>query len=327
MKLSYRYVVSGLGLVLLLFPMLTIGCASQPQAPGTVSSAGGDSNTNPIAKDFAAFEVGPLTVSRNGVSVDEAATVSTSVKNTGGIQGTYEAVLTIDGKQFAKKDVSINPGGTESVSFQVTKNAPGTYDLAIDNSSAKLYVYKWPYTIQYDLGNTLGESLSLTGDYGYIVHFTPPATPFKIQKIEVYAQAGVNKDSDWYDRFVTVRIWNSDRTKQLWSVELPWRDFWNDVGSFWKEIQVPNVRADGDFYVEIVTHSDQFGGDIGASPWTPLDKPEIFVGYDRPNPYITSTVSTTETTSGISNMGQPVQVPVKYQGLNWLIRVEGDGSL
>ena len=327
MKLSYRYLVFVLGIVLLLFPILAVGCGPQSQAPGTVSSSDSGKVTNPIPKDYAQFEVGALKVARSGVSVGETATVSTSVTNTGGIPGIYKAVLTIDGKQADQKDVSVGPGESQSVSFQVTKTAPGTYELAIDNSSATLNVYKWPYTIQYDLGNVAQQSLSLSGDYGHIVHFTPPATPFKIQKIDVYGQANVNKDSDWYDRFVTVRIWNSDRTQQLWSANFPWRDFWNDVGSFWKEIQVPNVSANGDFYVEIVTHSDQFGGEIGSAPSGPDFKPAIFVAYDRPNPYQTSTVSTTLTPSGISKMGQPVEVPVKYQGLNWLIRVEGDGSL
>jgi hypothetical protein len=310
-----------------LFPILVAGCGPQPQATSTVSSPEGANANNPIPKDFAEFEVGPLTVVRNGVGIGEAATVSASVTNTGGIQGTYNAVLKVDGQQADQKDVAIGSGATELVSFQVTKNATGSYKLEIDGSSATLNVYQWPYTIQYDLGGTYGESLSLANDYGHIVHFTPPTTPFKIQKIDVYVQAIVSTDSDWDNRFVTVRIWDSGRTQQLWSADFPWRDFRNDVGSFWKTIQVPNVSTDGDFYVEIVTHSNQFQGEIVAWQWGPEVRPAIFVGYDRPNPYETSTISLTKTRSGISNMGQPVEIPTKYEGLNWLIRVDGDGSL
>ncbi len=323
MKLSYRHLVFVMGVVLLIFPVLAIGCGQQPQIPGTVSSSGG---TNPIAKEFVEFQVGPLNFSRNGASVGETVTVSTNVKNTGGIAGTYKAILIIDGKLAEQKDVSIGAGQTQPVSFQVTESAPGDYKLEINDLSAVLSVYKWPYTIKYDLGNASIEAWSLSGEYGHIVHFTPPATPFKIQKIDAYVQAVVNKDSEWYSKFVTVRIWNSDRTQQLWSANFPWRDFWNDVGSFWKEIQVPNISTDGDFYVEIVTHSNQFGSDIGAAP-NPDVVPAVFVYYDRPNPYQTTPVPTTVTRSGVSIMGQPVEVPVKYQGLNWLIRVEGDGSL
>jgi hypothetical protein len=327
MKLAHRYLIFGLGLVLLLFPILVVGCGPQSQAPGTVSSSEGTNANNPIPKDFAEFEVGPLTVVRDGVSIGEAAMVSTSVTNTGGIQGTYNAVLTVNGQKADQKDVVIGPGATELVSFQVSENAAGSYKLEIDGSAATLNVYQWPYTIQYDLGNTYGESVSLSNDYGHIVRFTPPTTPFKIQNIAVYVQASVSQDSEWDNRFVTVRIWNSGRTQQLWSVDLPWRDFRMDVVSFWKNIQVPNVSTDGDFYVEIVTHSNQFQGEMAAWQWGPEVRPAIFVGYDRPNPYQTSTISLTETRSGISDMGQPVEIPTKYQGLNWLIRVEGDGSL
>lgn len=324
----YRYLIFAVGLILLLFPVSAIGCGSQSSIPGagTVSSDGANA-TNPIPKDYAEFAVGPLTVTRSGVSVGETATVSTNVINTGGVKGTYTAVLTVDGQQAGKEDVSIGPGGTGTVTFQVTKNATGSYKLSIDDSAATLNVYQWPYKIQYDLGSATGELLSVAGDYGHIVHFSPPTTPFKIQKIEVYVQAIVAEESEWTDKLVTVRIWNSGRNQQLWSVDFPWRAFWNETGSFWKEIDVPNVSADGDFYVEMVTHSNQFQGETVAWPWGSEVRPAIFVGYDRPGQYISSGVSTTETRSGISIMGQPVEVPDKYQGLNWLIRVYGDGSL
>jgi hypothetical protein len=326
MKLVHRYLIFGLGIVLLLLPTLLAGCGPQLQPPGTTSSPEG-TNANPIPKNYADFEVGALSVVRNGVSIGEAAKVSTTVTNTGGVQGTYNAVLTIDGKQAEQKDVSIDPGASQSVSFQVTENSPGSYKLEIGGSTAMLNVYQWPISLQYDLGNTYGEALSLSNDYGHIVRFTPPTTPFTIQSINAYVQASVSTDSDWDNRFVTVRIWNSSRTQQLWSIDLPWRDFRIDVGSFWQTIPVPNIRTDGDFYVEIVTHSTQFQGEMAAWSWGPEVRPALFLGYDRPNPYQGSTISSTETRSGISEMGQPVEVPAKYQGINWLIRVEGDGSL
>jgi hypothetical protein len=323
---GYRYLIFTLGLVLLLLPISAIGCTQSTPGAGTVSPDGAKA-TNPIPKAYADFTVGPLTVTRSGVSAGEMATVATSVTNTGGVQGTYTAVLRINGKEASKKDVSIGPGAAEAVTFQITENVPGSYNLAIGNSATTLNVYQWPYKIQYDLGSVYGEPLSISGDFGHIVHFSPPTTPFKIQKIEVYVQAMVAKESEWTDKLVTVRIWDSGRNNILWSTELPWRAFWNETGSFWKEINVPNVAANGDFYVEIVTHSNQFGEEIVAWPWGSEVRPAIFVGYDRPSQYESATISTTETRSGISNMGQPVAIPVKYQGLNWLIRVYGDGSL
>ncbi len=325
MKLSHRYLIVGMGLLLLLFPVLAVGCG--PQAiPGIVSSPSGP-GANPIPKAYAEFEVGGLSVVRPAVTVGETAKVSTSITNTGGVQGTYKAVLTVNGKKAGEQDVAVAPGANVPISFQVSENQPGSYILEIGGISATLDVYTWPYTIKYDLNNVYGESLSLSNDYGHIVHFTPPAAPFKIQKIDVYVQASVDKDTEWDNKFVTVRIWNSARTQQLWTVELPWRDFRLDVLSFWKTIDVPNVVAAGDFYVEIVTHSNQFQGEMAAWPWGPEVRPAIFVGYDWPNPYQTKAVSISETRSGISENGQLVEIPSKYQGMNWLIRVTGDGSL
>lgn len=323
---GYRYLIFAIGLALLLIPVSMTGCTQLIPQAGTVSSDGANS-TNPIPKDYAEFEVGPLMVIRSAVSVGEMSTASTKVTNTGGVQGIYTAVLTIDGQQAGKKDVQIGPGKTEGVSFQVNRNAPGSYKLEIGNSTAILNVYQWPYRIQYDLGIATRELLTVAGDYGHIVRFSPPAVPFKIQKIEVYVQTVVAKDNDWMDKSVTMRIWDSGRNQQLWSTNFPWRAFWNEVGGFWKDIEVPNVSADGDFYVEIVTHSNQFQSELAAWPWEIGASPAIFVGYDRPNPYENLVIPLTETRSGISIMGQSVKIPVKYQGLNWLIRVDGDGSL
>jgi hypothetical protein len=320
-----RYSILVVGLILLLLPYAVLGCGTQ-SAPAAVPPNAANT-ANQITKEYADFVVGPLTASRSGVSVGETSTISTTITNTGGIEGAYSAVLKVNGQEAARKDVPIGPGASQVVTFQVTKDTAGSYELAVGNSKATLNVYQWPYIIQYDLGSATGELLSVAGDNGHIVHFTPPAIPFRVQEIDVYVQAIVANESEWTDKLITIRIWDSGKTRQLWSINLPWRAFWNETGGFWKQVDVPNVSVNGDFYVEMVTHSNQFGEGIIAWPWGSDVRPAIFVGYDRPNPYIESSVSTTETRSGISNMGQPVEAPGKYQGINWLIRVEGDGRL
>jgi len=325
----HRILISGL--VLLLIPISAVACSSQPQVTqgGEAASSGAAATTNPIVKTYADFEVGPLTVVRNGVSVGEVATVSTTVTNTGDVLGIYKAVLTVDGKQVDQKDVSVGPNGTEGFSFQVSRKAPGSYKLAIGDSAAILNVYEWPYTIMYDTGVPYGELLSVPGDYGHIVRFTPPAVPFRVQEIDVYVQARGRDESDWDNKFVTMRILDSGNN-QLWSKDLPWRFFWNETGSFWKEIDVPNVTVNGDFKVVIVTHSDQFGEEVVAWPWSTEVRPAIFMGYDKPkpSPYITTPVVLVETRSGVcDSMGNLIGLPDKYQGLDWLIHVDGEGRL
>jgi len=325
----YSFSVVGLILMLLSISAMACGPQSQISEVGGVPSSQADVPTNPIPKDYPDFEVGLLDITRSGVSSGEVATVSTTVTNTGDVKGVYKAVLFVDGKEAEQKDIPVGPKSAEKVTFQVAKSVPGSYKLEIGESAATLTVYKWPYKIQYDAGIASPDLLSVAGELGHMVHFSPPTTPFKIQKIEFYVQTRVVDESDWADRYATVRIWDSDRNKQLWSVNVPWRTFWDEKKSFWKEIDVPNIVANGDFYVEIVTHSEQFGDEIIATtPWVPEMPPAIFLGYDRPpNPYLTTPLSPEETNSNLSKMGEVVEVPVKYQGINWLIRAEGDGKL
>lgn len=327
MKKHNWYSILVAGLILTLLPISAVACGSQTGTPetGDVSSVG---TTDPLPKEYADFEVGPLTVQRSGVSVGETATVSTMVTNTGDVSGTYKAVLLVDGEEADQKEVFVGPKGTEGVTFQVTKNAPGSYKLAIGGSVATLSVYEWPYTIQYDLDDVQqNELLSVSGEYGHIVRFSPPAIPFKVQKITVYGQGRVNQESDWQDKYITMRIWDESATRQLWSEDFPWHVFWSETGNLWKDFDVPSVSVDGDFYVEIVTHSDQFDDEMVAWPWAGDIRPAIFLGWDRPSPHIDSPGVPFETRSGISDMGILIEIPTKYQGLNWLIRVEGSGEL
>ncbi|UCH50475.1 MAG: hypothetical protein JSV54_05500, partial [Chloroflexota bacterium] len=204
--------------------------------------------------------------------------------------------------------------------------AAGIYKLEIEKSAAVLTVYGWPYTIQYDDGTAHGELLSVSGDYGHMVHFSPPTTPFKVQKIKLYTNTVVADPSDW-ERLVSFRIWDSGGNRQVWTLDVPWQDFWDETAGFWQSVDVPDVSVNGDFYVEIVTHSDQFGEEIISYPWGPEVRPAIFLGHDKSKPYIDEAVALGMTRSGVSNMGQFIEIPTKYQGVNWLIRVEGDGSL
>lgn len=320
----YSFLVAGL--ILMLLPITVAACGTQSRVPGVGGGSTLPGVSSEVAKNYADFEVGPIIVTRNGVSVDETANVSATVTNSGGVGGVYKAVLLVDGKEVNKKDVSIGPKGSDIVVFQVTKASAGSYKLEIGKSAAVLNVYGWPYKIQYDAGSAYGNSLSVAGDYGHMVHFTPPTVPFKVQKIDFYANALVPKDSDWTDKQITLRIWDSSN-KQLWAIDVPWRTVWDETTSLWKQIDVPNVSVDGDFYVEVVTHSGQFSDDIVAPASGPSISPAVFVGIDNPTPYIDEAVSSRETRSGVSSMGKYVDVQIKYQGFNWLVRVEGDGSL
>ena len=105
----------------------------------------------PVSRKPAEFEVGPITIEPAPVMVNDSVTVITAVKNIGDVTGTYTAIFTIGGQAMDKKDITIEPQNSKEASFKFSKAAPGTYNLAIGDSSATITIYEWiPYTLQYD---------------------------------------------------------------------------------------------------------------------------------------------------------------------------------
>jgi len=90
----------------------------------------------------AEFEVISLDIEQSEVTTGETVNITAEVKNTGGSEGTYTAVLTVDGVKFETKDVTLAAGAKETVTFLVTKNTPGTYDIALAGLSGTLEVLR-----------------------------------------------------------------------------------------------------------------------------------------------------------------------------------------
>jgi hypothetical protein len=340
MKNSSQLYVFG-ALVLLLAGSVS-ACARSGAAQSQLSGQAADVNRQ-ILDLPAQFEVGPLTVQRSGLTVGETATVATAVTNVGDKQGTYAAVLTLDGDAVEKRDISVAPGRTEGIQFKVTVMTPGVKNIAVGTSAATISGYSWPHTIIYDSDTRLGGEgpahgsgsnpsnptvlppISVRGNYGHMVRFTPPAVPFKVQKIWVNGEGRVRNKADWDSNHVTVKIWD-DKSNMLWSVDLPWRLF--RYAGDWNAIDVPDIRVNGDFNVEFVTHSGQ--QDVGTAQMDYADDPAdmgIYIGWDRPQSYLSAQAVIADTRSTISSLGKPIEAPSTYKGLNWYIRVVGDGSL
>jgi hypothetical protein len=336
------YLVTFAGLVAIL-ATLAPGCASVPASGSQLSEQSRVVNQQ-ILDLPAEFQVGPLTVERNGVTVGESATISAMVTNVGDKPGTYTAILTLDGREVGRKDVTVASKISQNVSFIVTPTSSGKQEVAIGNSKSAIAAYSWPFTIIYDSDTRLGgkgpehgagsyygttpampPAISVGGNYGHMVRFTPPAVPFKIREILVNAEVWVPRETDLDKNYMTVRIWD-DKSNMLWSIDLPWRQF--RYPGDWNKIVVPNKRVNGDFNVEIVTHSDE-QDIVGGIPLDYSDSPTdrgVYVFWNRPQTYLSSP-TTVATSSAISHMGKPVEVPSTYQGLNWHVRAVGDGSV
>jgi hypothetical protein len=88
------------------------------------------------------FELSNLTVSPQEVEVGQSTTISVDVIHTGGPEGTYLVILKIDGVQVDDQNVAVASGATQSASFTVTKEEPGSYIIAVNGLTKTLRVLK-----------------------------------------------------------------------------------------------------------------------------------------------------------------------------------------
>lgn len=94
----------------------------------------------PLLPAPAAFVTTDLSITPAEVEPNEAVTISVSVANTGGTEGSYSVVLMINDATEAVEIVTIAAGDSQSVSFSVTKEDTGSYSIAIDELSGNFTV-------------------------------------------------------------------------------------------------------------------------------------------------------------------------------------------
>ena len=92
----------------------------------------------------AVFSVSNLSVEPAEVEPNEAVTISLSVANTGGTEGSYTVVLRLNGVKEAEKRVTIAAGASEIVIFSVTRELAGSYSVTVDGLSASFTVVAPP---------------------------------------------------------------------------------------------------------------------------------------------------------------------------------------
>jgi hypothetical protein len=95
--------------------------AMPPQAPGNYQSMG-----------MPKFSVSNLSITPNSVKVGEPVNISIYVTNNGMQTGKYSVVLRIGGVVENISDMTLSPGGNQTASFVVVKDAPGDYYADID---------------------------------------------------------------------------------------------------------------------------------------------------------------------------------------------------
>ncbi|MFC1981733.1 CARDB domain-containing protein [Chloroflexota bacterium] len=137
--------------------------------PGTYSV-----NVNGLSGSFmvmaapapAAFTVSSLTMSPPEVVVGEQVTIGVLVSNIGGVSGSYEVSLKINGALEATKKVTLSPGTSEKVTFTTTKDKPGTYSVDVNGLTDSFIVKKEPIN-WWVIGGIIGGVIVL----GLLIYF------------------------------------------------------------------------------------------------------------------------------------------------------------
>lgn len=200
----------------------------------------------------AEFEVVSLSFKPLEVTAGETVSIMTVVENSGGIEGTYAVILTVDGIIVETKEVTIAPGTSKVVAFSLVTDASGTYDIGVGELSSSLAV-KEPVLVTKELKYDDGEARDFISVFppiitGYLVDFTPPATPFTIKKVRLYGSLA----TWWVQENFEVEIWDKDHNV-LYSGAFAVTLFTESPEANWVEVQIPDIEVVGEFYVHVHT--------------------------------------------------------------------------
>jgi hypothetical protein len=224
----------------------------------TMTLATACTSPSPSAK----FEITSLDIKPAEVAVGETVKISARVTNVGSAGGDYYATLSVDGKNIDTRYINVGPGSTQAVTFSLTKDETGTYEIEAGERSATLTVKSKLIAKQVELRydkDAAKDYLSLVKPCtGYSVSFVSPPDPFTISKIRVlglvYGSPGFHiGDSD-------LQIWDKDK-KILYTTPFPGDSFplitrlGDNTGATaaWADIEIPDVKVEDNFYVHIYT--------------------------------------------------------------------------
>lgn len=115
------------------------------------------------------FQLSPLTISPAEAVSGQMVSISTTLSNAGGA-GTYPAELEINGAVVDAKDVTVPSGGSTIVTFYVTRDEPGTYNVQLGDRRGSFTVAHPPLNVMLDhVGVKYDHNLDGQGDIYLLV--------------------------------------------------------------------------------------------------------------------------------------------------------------
>jgi len=120
-------------LLLLITALSLVGCTGS-----TCTTA--PSLTRPPG--LAAFQTAGLTINPTEINPGQELIITATVTNTGDIEGSYMAELKINDTTQETMQVIVDAGETQALSFLVSKDTPGIYEVAIGGLNGQFEVLK-----------------------------------------------------------------------------------------------------------------------------------------------------------------------------------------
>jgi hypothetical protein len=217
----------------------------------------------------AQFVITSMDITPAEVAAGDTAHVSAQIQNIGRAVGVYSAILSVDDETVDRQEINIAPGSTQTVTFSLSKDKIGTYKIGIGQSeigigeknatlTVKSKLVAKQVELKYDTGQAKDCVSLVKPATGYLVGFVSPPDPFTITGIRVF---GLIYGSPGYQTVSNeLQIWDKDQ-KVLYTSPLPGNKFplrsrlgdnIDSTGS-WVDIDIPNVKVDGTFYVNVYT--------------------------------------------------------------------------
>ena len=302
----------------------------------------------PPMPNVALYSFGPIVISLLPVMAGQPTNISMRIENTGNATGIFMAELTINGTHVESRAVTVEPGNSARVEFQATLPTAGHYEIKIAPQTAVIDISERGEILQLKSDNGFVDGcdvLAGTTPYpgnmiqmteGNMIRFAAPPGGYEINKIDVFGY--IRSSTHDFDNnpvfgrggwvyggdiaaiepvnpYFTINVWDS-RHKKLFS-----QDYSKDIFTYmprWVSVEVPGIKVNGDFYIELVTHNQPKLAGTGYGNWDPWYRYvvhtwyyQLCIGYEY----------SLEVASSVSQNGNSVMD--RYLTYNWLIRTDG----
>lgn len=135
------------------------------------------------------FEVGELVILPPEVEINQPVRVNILIINVGSDTNTFIGTLYVDDQSINTKDISLNPGTSGILAFDIRITTRGMHTISLGNSRAMVSVFLVErFTISGTHLNAVPRARAVDTVYDDVAQedsesFTPPITPFYITKV------------------------------------------------------------------------------------------------------------------------------------------------